>query len=171
MAHIALEGTPIVTPDPHLSDPASAQDVFNGLGRQGVKITPNTAVVGADGAAVIKRVNATYLGWPLDVTEFRTSADLVKAAKWKAGEAPGRGEAPVALAGANILIVWGPRTSGAKPPTPDERQRAALDALVTALERLLSPIRTRTVVPVKVAAAVTSSSPGPSAAPKATPAP
>lgn len=163
----------MVTPNPHLSDPASAQDVFNGLGRQGLKITTNTAAVGADGAAVITRINATYLGWPLDVTQFRTSADLTKAAKWKTGEAPGRGEAPVALAGSNILILWGPRTAGAKPRAPDERQRAALDALVAALDRLLSPIRTRTVVPVNVAAAVVvpSASAGPSVAPRATPAP
>lgn len=164
--------TPVVTPNPHLPDPASAQDVFNGLGRQGLKITANTAAVGADGAAVITRINATYLGWPLDVTQFRTSADLVKAAKWKAGEVPGRGEAPVALAGSNILILWGPRTAGAKPPAPDERQQAALDALVVALDRLLSPIRARTVVPVNVAAAAATSAPaGPSVAPQATPAP
>lgn len=162
----------MVTPNPHLPDPASAQDVFNGLGRQGLKVTANTAAAGADGTAVITRINATYLGWPLDVTQFRTSADLAKAAKWKKGEAPGRGEAPVALAGSNILILWGPRTSGAKPPTPDERQQAALDALVVALERLLSPIRARTVVPVNIAAsAATSASAGPSVAPKATPAP
>lgn len=162
----------MVTPNPHLSDPASAQDVFNGLGREGLKITTNTAAVGAEGAAVITRVNATYVGWPLDVTQYRTAADLTKAAKWKTGEAPGRGEAPVALAGGNILILWGPRTSRAKPPAPDERQRVALDALVAALDRLLSPIRTRTVVPVNVAAAAAPpASAGPSGASRATPAP
>jgi hypothetical protein len=164
--------TPLVTPNPHLPDPASAQDVFNGLGRQGLKITTNTAAAGADDAAVITRINATYLGWPLHVTQFRTSADLAAAAKWKAGEAPGRGEAPVALAGSNILIQWGPRTAGAKPQPPDDRQRAALDALAAALDVLLSPIRMRTIVPVDIAtAAAPPASAGPSAAPRTTPAP
>jgi hypothetical protein len=163
--------TPLVTPNPHLGDPATAQDVYNGLGREGLRITPNTANSGSDGGAVITRINATYLGWPLDVIQFRTADDLAKAANWKAGEAPGRGEPPVALAGYNILVKWGPWASGAKPATPDDRQAAALHALVNAMDRLLSPLRTRTVVPVEVASAAAPSSPGPSTAPKATPAP
>lgn len=163
--------TPLVTPNPHLADPTTAQDVFNGLGREGLRITPNTANAGSDGGAVVTRINGTYLGWPLDVTQFRTAADLAKAAKWKAGEAPGRGEPPVALAGYNILVSWGPSEIGSKPPTPDGRKAAALEALVRALDRLLSPLRARTIVPVQVAAASEAAEPGPSAAPKATPAP
>jgi hypothetical protein len=163
--------TPLVTPNPHLADPATAQDVFNGLGREGLRITPNTANAGSDGGAVVTRINGTYLGWPLDVTQFRTAADLAKAAKWKAGEAPGRGEPPVALAGYNILVSWGPSEIGSKPPTPDGRKAAALEALVRALDRLLSPLRARTVVPVQVAAAPEAAETAPSAAPKATPAP
>jgi hypothetical protein len=163
--------TPVVTPNPHLADPASAQAVFNGLGRQGLKITTNTAAVGADEAAVVTRINATYGGWPLEVIEYRTSADLSKSATWKAGQAPGRGEPPVTLAGANILVMWGPWTSGSKPRVPDERQKAALEALVAALDQLLSPLRTRTVVPVRVASAPVATEAGPSLAPGATPAP
>jgi hypothetical protein len=163
--------TPVVTPNPHLADPATAQDVFNALGREGLKITPNNAVAGVDGAAIVTRVNATYLGWPLDVTQFRTSADLAKAAKWKNGEAPGRGEPPVALAGYNILVTWGPWGTGKKPAVPDEQKAAALEALVAALDRLISPLRTRTIVPVEVAAAPSSTVPKASATPKATPAP
>lgn len=163
--------TPLVTPNPHLVDPATAQDVFNGLGREGLKITPNTANAGSDGGAVVTRINGTYLGWPLLVTQFRTAADLAKAAKWKAGEIPGRGEPPVALAGYNILVSWGPSETGAKPPTPDGRKAAALEALVRALDRLLSPLRARTVVPVQIAAVPEAAAPDPSAAPKATPAP
>jgi hypothetical protein len=163
--------TPLVTPNPHLADPATAQDVFNGLGREGLRITPNTANAGSDGGAVVTRINGTYLGWPLLVTQFRTAADLAKAAKWEAGEAPGRGEPPVALAGYNILVSWGPSELGSKPPTPDGRKAAALEALVRALERLLSPLRTRTIVPVQVASAPEAAQAGPSAAPKATPAP
>ena len=164
--------TPVVTPNPHLADPATAQDVFNALGRAGLKITPNTATAGVDGAAIVTRVNATYLGWPLDVTQYRTSADLAKAAKWVKGEAPGRGEPPVALAGYNILVTWGPWGTGKKPPVPDEQKTVALEALVAALDGLISPLSTRTIVPVKVAAAPASAEPpAPSATPKATPAP
>jgi hypothetical protein len=163
--------TPLVTPNPHLADPATAQDVFNGLGREGLRITPNTANAGSDGGAVVTRINGTYLGWPLDVTQFRTAADLAKAAKWEAGQAPGRGEPPVALAGYNILVSWGPSEIDSKPPTPDGRKAAALEALVEALDRLLSPLRARTVVPVQVASAPAAPAPSPSTAPKATPAP
>ena len=163
--------TPVVTPNPHLADPATAQDVFNGLGRQGLKITPNTAVTGTGGAGVVTRINATYQGWPLDVTQYKTSADLAKAAAWTAGEAPGRGEPPVALAGYNILVRWGPWGTGTKPPVPEEQKAAALAVLVTALDRLISPLRTRTIVPVQVAVVAATPPPGPSSAPKATPAP
>lgn len=162
--------TPVVTPNPHLGDPATARDVFNGLGRAGLKITPNTASAGADGAAVVTRINATYLNWPLDVTQFRTAADLAKKAGWESGEVPGRGEPPVALAGYNILVTWGPRSTGAEPSAPDARQAAALEALVDALDRLLSPLRTRTVVPVTVAVP-SSTEAGPSVASEATSAP
>jgi hypothetical protein len=163
--------TPVVTPNPHLADPATAQEVFYALGREGLKITPNTASTGTGGAGIVTRISATYQGWPLDVTQYRTSADLAKAVVWAAGEAPGRGEPPVALAGYNILVVWGPWTTGTKPPVPDDRKTVALEALVTALDRLVSPLRTRTIVPVQVAAIVSTTAPGPSPAPKATPAP
>lgn len=163
--------TPVVTPNPHLGDPATARDVFNGLGRAGLKITPNTASAGADGAAVITRINATYLNWPLEVTQYRTAADLAKKTDWESGEAPGPGEPPVALAGYNILVTWGPRSTGAKPVPPDERQRAALEGLVAALDRLLSPLRTRSIVPIQTLSVPAATDDGPSAAPEATPAP
>jgi hypothetical protein len=103
--------------------------------------------------------------------EYRTAADLRKAAAWKAGQAPGKGEPPVALAGANILVRWGPWERDAKPPAPDDRQAAALEALVVALDRLLSPLRTRANVPLQTVPAEVTSEDGPSVAPGATPAP
>ena len=163
--------TPVPSVDPHLSDPASAKAVFHGLGREGLKVVTNTAEVGAAGTAIITRVNATYGGWPLQVVEYRTTTDLKKAAAWKAGQAPGKGEPPVALAGANILVRWGPWDRDTKPPRPDERQTAALEALVAALDRLLSPLRTRSNVPVQTVAVTDAVEDGPSAAPGATPAP
>lgn len=163
--------TPVPSVDPHLNDPASATAVFSGLGREGLKFVTNTAEAGAAGSAVITRVNATYGGWPLQLVEYRTAADLRKAAAWKAGQAPGKGEPPVALAGANILVRWGPWDRDTKPPRPDERQTAALEALVAALDRLLSPLRTRSNVAVQTVPVPLAIEDGPSAAPEATPAP
>ncbi len=165
--------TPIVTPDPHLADPATAQEVFNGLGRAGLSITPNTATTGARDSDIVTKIFATYLGWPLDVVQYRTSGALTKATPWTAGEGPGRGETPVALAGSNILVTWGPRISGVKPGPPDDRQSVGLDKLVGALDVLLSPLRARANVPVAVSPTVAAApaSPAPSPAPEATPKP
>jgi hypothetical protein len=142
--------TPRITPNPHLPSPATAQQVFSGLDKAGLSITANTATVGADGSDVVTKIYATYLGWPFDVTQYRSATALTKAIEWPAGEAPGRGEPPIALAGLNILITWGPSKSGAVPGKPDERQAAGLGDLVTAADVLLSPLKTRTTVPVKV---------------------
>lgn len=172
---VAPSPTPVPTAvpseDPHLGDPASATAVFSGLGREGLKFVTNTAEAGAAGTAVITRINATYGGWPLQLVEYRTAADLKKAADWKAGQAPGKGEPPVALAGGNILIRWGPWDRDTKPPRPDENQAAALDALVAAMDRLLSPLRTRSNVPVQTGSVPLANEDGPTAAPEATPAP
>jgi hypothetical protein len=141
--------TPLVTPDPHLADPATADQVWRGLGAAGLRMTANNATAGGPDSALVKSINATYLGWPLNLSEFRSSAALAETLAWEAGEAPGQGEAPIAIAGVNILVTWGPMT-GEQPATPDPRQVEALDALVSALDRLLSPLSVRTNTPIDV---------------------
>ena len=79
--------------DPHLGEPASAQAVFSGFGREGLKVKANTADVGAEAAGVVTRIHATYSGWPLQVVEYRSSADLAKAASWEAGRGARQGRA------------------------------------------------------------------------------
>ena len=157
--------TPVVTPNPHLGDPATAQEVFNGLGRAGLQITPNTATTGPKDGDVVTRIFATYLGWPLDVTEYRSSAALGKVVTWEPGEDPGRGEHPIAIAGANILVTWGPALSGAKPNLPDARQTKGLTDLVAALDKLLSPLRARTNTAVTITPPVASAPTSPAATP------
>lgn len=147
---------PIATPDPHLGDPASAQDVFNGLGRAGLSITPNTASAGAKDSDVVTKIFATYLGWPLAVVQYRTTGSLTRATNWAAGEGPGHGEPAVSIAGSNILVTWGPRISGMEPGQPDERQSAGLAKLAGALDALLSPLRARANVRVSLATSVAS---------------
>ncbi len=165
--------TPLVTPDPHLDDPATAQEVFNGLGRAGVRITPNTATAGPADGAMVTTIFATYLGWPLEVTEYRSSAALAKLLTWEPGEDPGRGEHPIALAGSNILVTWGPAVTRTMPDLPDERQAEGLRDLVAALDVLLSPLRARTNVAVSISTPVASAPTVPPTSPGtgATPAP
>jgi hypothetical protein len=163
--------TPVVTPNPHLGEPATARDVFNGLGRAGLRITPNTANTGTDDDVVVNRINATYHDWPLDVYEFRTTEDLEAATDaWDPEKGPGRGDPPFSLVGLNILVTWGPRLPGDPPDAPDPLQAEALDALVAALEPLVSPLRGRTVIPVEFAS-IAAASADPSVKAKATPAP
>lgn len=159
--------TPVITPDPHLADPTTADAVYRGLGASGLRITANNATAGDADSDLVKRINATFLGWPLNLSEFRSSSALAKATKWKAGERPGRGEAPISIAAANVLVTWGP-TTGERPAKPDERQRAGLADLIAAMDRLLSPLRARTVVAVDVPGVVLAPSDEPSGSPDAT---
>lgn len=157
--------TPLVTPDPHLSDPTTADEVYRGLGASGLRITANNATSGGEDADLVKRINATYLGWPLNVSEYRSSDALRKDTAWDPGEPPGQGEAPISVAAANILVTWGPQT-GERPASPDARQAEGLEELIAALDRLLKPIRARTIVEVSVPGVVLG--PGSSASPDAT---
>lgn len=141
------------------------QQVFTGLGKAGLRITANTATLGDEGGDVVRKVYATYVGWPLDVTEFRSATVLTKRLNWPDGETPGKGEPPIALAGINILITWGPAKAGTKPGALSEGQVDALVELVDAADLLLSPLKTRTSVPVELAAP-----PGPAASTAPSPA-
>ena len=103
-------------------------------------------------------------------------ASLLADIKWQSGSVPGQGEAPVSIAGLNILIQWGPMT-GASPRKPDERQLAIATKLALALEPLLSPLAVRTIVPIPgvtpepTAAPTAKPTPKPTAKPKVTPKP
>lgn len=157
--------TPLITPNPHLADPTTASAVYLGLGSEGLRLTANNAVAGEND--VIERINATYLGWPLNITEYRTAKALQKATKWQVGERPGQGEVPVAIAASNILITWGPQT-GAEPLPPDDHQTQGLSDLVVALDRLLSPMRAKSVVPIDAPGVVLGPVPSASGSPDAT---
>jgi hypothetical protein len=162
-ASVAPTVAPTVVPSrsPHLGLTATVQDVFSGLGRAGLHITANTAMTGQDGSDVVRKIFATYLGWPLDVTEYRSAAALAKATQWAAGDGPGRGEPPVAIAGSNILVTWGPKNDSTKPRPPDAQQVDGLRDLVAALDLMLSPLKARTVVPVSLTTAAAATSPAP----------
>lgn len=161
--------TPVITPDPHLADPTTADAVFIAMAKAGLKMTANNADAGGPDSDLVKRINATYLGWPLLVSQYTSSAALVKATEWFDGGTPTQGQAPVSIIGLNILVEWGP-TTGAEPPTLDAPRMAGLREMASTLDALLSPLRAHAVVAVPGAAPVTADTEG-AASPEATPAP
>ncbi len=139
--------TPLVTPNPHLPDPTTADDVFLAIGAQGLRLSANNATTGTGG--LVKRINASFGGWPLSISEYVSTAELTRQLDWPADELPGGNEPAVALAGLNILVTWGP-ISNAPPEAPDPARAARLITLARALDLLLGPVRVRSVVPLAV---------------------
>jgi hypothetical protein len=139
--------TPAATPVAHLTAPVKADAVFRAMVASGLKIATNNASTGGPGHEPVKRINATYEGWPLAISEYSTPGSLLAAVPWKSGSIPGQGEAPISIIGMNILIEWGP-TTGATPRKPDGRQMAAAESLASALNALVSPLSLRTIVPI-----------------------
>jgi len=156
--------TPVITPNPHLAEPASVDEVFRLLTRAGLRITPNTASTGADGQ-LVKRINATYMDWPLVLSQYSSTAALRKAERFGAKVQPRQGDAPFTFAGLNILVEFGPHASNDRvPASPSPAKRDAAIALVAALDSLLGPLVQRSVTPVPLPAAVASPVAGASAA-------
>ncbi|MEO5885439.1 MAG: hypothetical protein ABIQ58_08000 [Candidatus Limnocylindrales bacterium] len=164
--------TPVITPDPHLPDPTTADQVYLALGAAGLRMTANNAASGADDSPLVKRINATFLGWPLAVSQYRTTAALEQRTDWAPDARPSQGEVPVAIAGLNVLIEWGP-TTDTEPRAPSGKQVQGLRDLAAALDVLLSPLRIRSVVAIPGIRSTASADPSGEAspAPKATPAP
>jgi hypothetical protein len=170
-AVVTASPTPLVTPNPHLTDPASAEVVFTAIARAGLPISANNAAAGTD---PVKQINATYRDWPMLISEYRSKVTLGNAKPWKPGDLPGQGEPPVAIRGLNILIEWGPKT-GPRPPKLDAGQVTAMNAFVKLVDIYLGPLTVRTstelVVPAPPPTAVptSSASAGASAAPSKKP--
>lgn len=161
--------TPLVTPNPQMTEPATADAVFTAIARAKLPIIANNAASGVD---PIAQINATYHDWPMLISEYKSSATLAKAKPWVPGDPPKRGEAPVSIIGLNILIEWGP-TTGAKPPVLDEAQVKAMNEFLAVIAKSIGPITVRTstplVVPVATPAPTPKVSPSPSAKASAVP--
>ncbi len=159
---------PLVTAVPHLVEPASVDDVIRKLVSAGLRLTPNTASVGATGEPV-KRVNATYGSWPLVLTQYSTSEALREVAEFDPSRRPALGESPYILAGLNILLEFGPHSTNDRTPAPpSENQKAAAEALVAVLDPLIGPLEQRSSFPLDLpgnAPAPPPATPDPSPAP------
>lgn len=160
--------TPVVTPDPHLTDPASADAVVRAIGATGLPLSITNAIAGDASSPIVKRINAAVDNWPLVVTQYKNSAALRAAIKWDPTKAPAAGSPPYLFVGLNILISFGP-TSG-KPVAPDSARQAEAQRLAAALDPLLWPLEQRSITPILTRLAPTPT-PAPSTAPKVTPKP
>lgn len=141
--------TAAVTPDPHLSDPVSVDDLYITLQVADLDITANTASAGPGGEP-IKRINATYEGWPLIVSAYSSAEALLETADFDPAVPPRRGQAPYALAGLNILVEYGPRTANEAVTEPDAEHRRAALALVEVLDPLLGPLAQQSIEPLPI---------------------
>lgn len=159
--------TPVITPDPHLTDPADLDTIFAELTKAGIAITPINAAAAPEPK---RRINATYLDWPLIISEFSSGQALRATTRWKAGAKPIRGNAPYTIIGLNLMFEYGPKvTNAATPGAPEARYREAALQLSLALDPLLGPLEQRSVVALALPTA--SPTPVPTAAPTSTPAP
>ena len=155
------------TPWPPLVAPALADDVYLALLADDIVIAPINADTGVGGRDPIKRIHATYEGWPLAISQYKTAKTLASATNWKSGVKPGHGEAPIEFIGENVLVQWGPIASTTAPKTPDADQLASSVRLRDSLARLIGPLKTRSIVALAAAspAASAAASAGPSATP------
>ncbi len=157
--------TPRITPNPHMTDPASADAVFTAIARAKLPITANNAASGSD---PVKKINATFFEWPMIISEYRSAASLAEARPWTPGEPPAQGESPVAIAGINILIEWGPKTVPTPGLTP--AQVRAMNDFLAILDTYVGPLSVRTTTVLRIPATASAKpsgkpSPKPSAAP------
>jgi len=166
----SAQPTPVVTPDPHLTDPVTADAIFLALQRGKIPFTTNNAILGHGNEPLIKQINMNLGGWPLRIVQFRSSADREKLMSWDAGEKPGRDEPPFAFAAFNIVIQYGPISVRA-PGVPASDRQAFATQIVDVLDPLLWPLEQHSVVAIPARTPAPTPAPVVSAAPSKAPAP
>jgi hypothetical protein len=154
--------TPVITPDPHLREPVTADQIFLAFGRARLGIVANNANADTGNPTVIKLINAEIGNWPLRITQYSSSAVLQKAIHWKAGQAPAGDEPPYSIVGMNILVQYGPISARAPGP-PDAARQELAAKIIAVLDPLLWPLSQHSVVQVP------SRTPEPTAQPSAAP--
>jgi hypothetical protein len=166
VAPATVAPTPVITPDPHLTEPATADAIFNAIRSTGLPLSISNAIGGDPNSPIVKKINAAVDNWPLVIVQYKDSATLRAALKWDPKIPPGKGNPPYAFVGLNIMIGFGPPS--AAPVAPDAARQAQAKALVAALDPLLWPLEQRSVTPIPTSTA-TAANPSPSA--KASPKP
>jgi hypothetical protein len=162
-APVTPRPTQAITPDPHLTEPATADQIFTAIRGGDLPLSVNNATAGDPSSPVVKRINADIGNWPLVISEFRSSAALREATGWDPSQPPQQGDAPYTFVAMNVLVQFGPVTGPLQ--TPDSRRQDQARALVDLLDPLLWPIEQRSVVRI-----ATKTAPPASGAPSAPPA-
>jgi hypothetical protein len=160
--------TPVITPDPHLKAPVTADQLYSLLAQAKLGIVPNNANLGHGNPAIVKQINADLHSWPLRITQFRSADALARTLAWKSGDAPRAGEAPYAFAGLNVLVQYGPINTKA-PSQPEQARQDAAAAIVAILDPLLWPLSQHSVTPVATRTPAPVATPAPTTRPSAKP--
>lgn len=154
---------PVITPDPHLTEPATADEIFVAIRSGSLPLSVNNATAGTPNEPLVKRINAHVANWPLVISEFRSSAALREAIDWDPTLPPAQGDPPYAFVGLNILVEFGPVTGPLA--TPDSARREQAEQVIDLIDPLLWPLEQRAVV--AIATRTPTAPPSASAAPAA----
>ena len=172
----SVAATPSPTPDPHLSEPVTADQVYTIFYKAKMEPQCPNANLGNGNPRIVKQINCTVGGWPLRIIQYKTSALLTDSLDWQPGDKPVGDEAPYNWAGLNILIQFGPISARA-PGEPEQARQTSAAALFAILDPLLWPIAQHSVIvipgrtPDPTPAPTGSAAPSPSKAPTKTPKP
>jgi hypothetical protein len=154
--------TPVITPEPHLTEPATADEVFRALRSGDLNLQVNNASEGGPGEPLVKKINAAVGDWPLVISQYSTGVSLRGATDWNPAKAPVQGNPPYAWVGLNILVEFGPVTG--LPAAPDFKRQEQAQAIVAILDPLLWPLEQRSMVPVATRTAPPPSASAPASA-------
>jgi hypothetical protein len=160
--------TPVITPDPHLQEPVTADQVWTAIASGHMRLTPNNATISE--GTIVKRINADLEGWTLRITAYTNASAMQKAKPWKTGAAPGVGEAAYNFAAMNVIVEFGP-TSRASAPANDPEHQATAATLIAILDPLLWPIEQHSVTAIPARTVPPPATPAPTTAPAKSKAP
>ncbi len=164
--------TQVVTPDPHLREPVTADQIYILLEKAKLGIASNNANLGHGNPLIVKQINADIGSWPLRITQYTTSAAREQSVDWKPGEKPVRNEAPYGYAALNVVVEYGPIDTAGVPRAPNATRQQAAAAIVAVLDPLLWPLLEHSVMAIPartVSPAGTAPSGTPSTAPSRAP--
>ena len=133
------------TPPPRLSDPTTAPDVFRALRVAGLTLVGTDSVAGVAATDPVERINATLAGQPLAILGYASDLGRAKLYPFRDGTAPDAGQPVFTFAGTNIVVEFGPSTTGKKPPLPDATLSATAQRLADTLQALLGQLSERSV--------------------------
>jgi hypothetical protein len=160
--------TPVVTPDPHLHEPVTADQIYAYLTAAKLGMTCANANLGNGNPAIIKQINCSIGGWPLRITQYSSGAILDRSLDWVNGQAPHGDEAPYGWAGLNVAVQFGPISDRAPGNPPADRQTVA-GQIVGVLDPLLWPLKQHSVLAVPARTPEPPPAPSVSAAPTKAP--